>query len=41
MKRTWEEPNLEILSVDKTMAGAGHAIKDHVQYDQDDFVFHS
>jgi hypothetical protein len=41
MKKEWEKPTLEVLDVNMTMAGAGHAIKDSQQYDPDDFVFHS
>jgi hypothetical protein len=36
MKKEWQTPVLEVLNVNMTMAGAGHAKQDEFQNDPDD-----
>ena len=38
MKKTWNKPELEILSINMTMAGPGVTIPDAVQNDPDEDV---
>nr|WP_139378295.1 paeninodin family lasso peptide [Mesobacillus jeotgali] len=41
MKKKWEKPELEVLSVGLTMAGPGLKTPDAVQPDQDETVHFS
>ena len=41
MKKEWEAPELEVLSVSQTMAGPGSTIPDGVQPDPDETVHYS
>lgn len=41
MKKQWEKPELEILTVSMTMAGPGIATPDGVQPDPDENVHYS
>ncbi|MBH5317283.1 paeninodin family lasso peptide [Paenibacillus sp. GSMTC-2017] len=41
MKKTWQQPTLEVLNVNLTMAGPGIAVPDSAQNDPDEHVNHS
>lgn len=41
MKKEWQRPELEILSIGMTMAGPGIAIPDAYQPDEDETVHYS
>ncbi|MFD1359154.1 paeninodin family lasso peptide [Fictibacillus halophilus] len=41
MKKVWQEPILEVLDINMTMAGPGKRMKDLVQQDPDEDVHYS
>ncbi|GKU75820.1 paeninodin family lasso peptide [Paenibacillus sp. L3-i20] len=41
MKKTWQQPQLEVLNVNQTMAGPGTAKPDALQTDPDEPVNYS